>query len=1075
MTSRAWKGYLAASAIGGLAYYFVPPFAKSGPFFNVLGAASVVAILVGVRLHKPRRRLPWYLFAAGQAMFIMGDVITYNYPKLFHHEIPFPSIGDFFYLAVYPCLIAGILVLVKERSPGRDWPGLIDSLIISIGAALISWEFLMAPYASDHSLTLLVKMTSIAYPMADVLLLAVVVRLAVAGGRRESTFYLLVFGSVALLATDAAYGWIQLSGVIYQNGGPLEAGWLSFYVLWGAAALHPSMRRLADPSSRERHRFSRTRLGLLTSATLMAPLVQGIQALRGEPLDAQPVILGSVALFLLAMARMSGLVRRHELAEGRERSLREAGASLVAAADREGLYQAVIGAARDLVGQEYEVVLALSEESPDEFRIVARGGERRGLRAADAEGDGNPLDEPEAPAPTSLSMSWSLFDGLDSGRLETKVMPSGQHDELGLSGPAASVAVAPLLIKGELQGVLVAGGPSELSRTTLDAVGGLASQVALALESALLTEDLLLRRSEARFASLVQNSSDVITIIEPDSTIRYQSPSIRHVLGYDPGALIGMRLLDLIHPDDAPAFIRHLADLVHDPVVHPEVVEFKLRHMDDTWREVETLWSDLSLDSEVGGIVLNTRDVSERKAFERQLEHQAFHDAVTGLANRALFRDRVEHALARQQRDDRPIAVLFLDIDDFKTINDSLGHAAGDVLLTEVGGRVKGCLRAADTAARLGGDEFAMLLEDAGYARAAEVAERVMVALEEPMHVDGKDVFVRASMGIAIGDMDRRGVKGAEELLRNADVAMYTAKSQGKGRYQVFEPAMHSAVLKRLELKADLQRAVEKNEFILRYQPVVILLTGEVVGVEALVRWQHPERGLTEPMEFIPLAEETGLIVRLGEWILQEACRAGADLQRRFPKDPPISMSVNISPRQLQHQGLVDEVRRALSTTGIAPGSLVLEITETAMMLDTETAILRLNELKDLGVKLAIDDFGTGYSSLNYLRRFPVDILKVDRSFIEEISQGGEESILTASIIDLAGTLRLRPVAEGVERIEQLEHLLALHCELGQGFYFAHALDLDDLDAVFKAGKVPLVPGAEALRAAALKATDQQA
>src|SRR6185503_16353851 len=238
----------------------------------------------------------------------------------------------------------------------------------------------------------------------------------------------------------------------------------------------------------------------------------------------------------------------------------------------------------------------------------------------------------------------------------------------------------------------------------------------------------------------------------------------------DPGALIGMRLMDLIHPDDAPAFVRHLADLVHDPVVHSEVVEFRLRHMDDTWREVETLWSDLSLDSEVGGIVLNTRDVSERKAFERQLEHQAFHDAVTGLANRALFRDRVEHALARQQRDDRPIAVLFLDIDDFKTINDSLGHAAGDVLLTEVGGRVKGCLRAADTAARLGGDEFGILLEDAGYARAAEVADRVMVALELPMHVDGKDVFVRASMGIAIGDMDRRGVKGAEELLRNADV-----------------------------------------------------------------------------------------------------------------------------------------------------------------------------------------------------------------------------------------------------------------------------------------------------------------
>jgi EAL domain-containing protein (putative c-di-GMP-specific phosphodiesterase class I) len=378
---------------------------------------------------------------------------------------------------------------------------------------------------------------------------------------------------------------------------------------------------------------------------------------------------------------------------------------------------------------------------------------------------------------------------------------------------------------------------------------------------------------------------------------------------------------------------------------------------------------------------------------------------------------------------------------------------------------VKECLREADTAARLGGDEFGILLEDAGYTRAAEVAERVMAALESPIHVDGKDMFARASMGIVIGDLDRKGGKGAEELLRNADVAMYTAKSQGKGRYQVFEPAMHSAVLKRLELKADLQRAVDKGEFILRYQPVVVLLTGEVVGVEALVRWQHPERGLVEPMEFIPLAEETGMIVRLGEWILEEACREGAALQRRFPRDPPITMSVNLSPRQLQHHGLVGDVRRALKVSGLAPGSLVLEITETAMMLDTDTAIIRLNELKDLGVKLAIDDFGTGYSSLNYLRRFPVDILKVDRSFIDEISQGGEESVLTASIIELAGTLRLRPVAEGVERADQLDHLLSLHCELGQGYYFAHALDPKDLEEVFEAGRVPLLPGSETVEA----------
>jgi diguanylate cyclase (GGDEF)-like protein/PAS domain S-box-containing protein len=1051
---KAWKWYLAGGALGGLAYYFIPPMAKSGPFFNVLGASSVVAIVVGTRMHRPARRLPWYLFATGQALFIMGDVITYNYPTFFHHDIPFPSIGDVFYLGVYPCLIAGILVLVRERSPGGDRDGLIDSLIISIGAGLLSWEFLMSPYARDFSLTFLVKVTSIAYPMMDVLLLAVVVRLAVAGGRRGPAFYLLVFGTVALLATDAAYGMIQLSGVIYENGGPLEAGWLSFYLLWGAAALHPSMRSLSEAPPKERiRRFSRTRLALLTGSTLMAPLVLAIQHYRHEPLDIPIAVTASMCLFLLAMARMNGLVRTHEVAEGRERALRRAGASLVAAADREELYRAAIEATQRLVGDDAEVWLALTDSAPEEFRVVARGRPQ-------AEGD--PLEPPDRLGDDTgiiarSSLPAELFDALASRGWFEMTPPSEEHRRaLGVPESASSLSLAPLSSKGELSGLLLVATPDELSTTTLNAVSALASQVALAVESANLGEDLMRRRSEARFASLVQNSSDVITIIDPDTKIRYQSPSITHVLGYEPEPMVGTRLLDFIHPDDADTVLRRLAELVHDPVVHAEVVEFRMRHRDGAWREVETLWSDLSLDREVGGVVLNTRDISERKVFERQLAYQAFHDSITGLANRALFRDRVEHALARQQRDDRAVAVLFMDIDDFKTINDSLGHAAGDILLSEVGKRLKDCLRAADTPARLGGDEFAVLLEDSGYARAAEVAGRVMRMLEKPILVEGKEVFARASIGIAIGDHDRRGPDGAEEILRNADVAMYTAKSSGKGHYQVFEPAMHSAVLQRLELKADLQRAVDKHEFVLHYQPVVILETGEISGLEALVRWMHPERGLLPPMDFIPLAEETGLIVRLGQWILEEACNRAADLQVQFPRTPPLTMSVNLSARQLQHHDLIGDVERVLSSSGISPGSLVLEITETAMMQDTELAIIRLNDLKRLGVKLAIDDFGTGYSSLNYLRRFPVDILKVDRSFIEEINSGGDQSALTASIIELAGTLRLRPVAEGVERVEQLQRLLSLNCELGQGFYFARALDEEELRRVLAAGRVPV-------------------
>jgi diguanylate cyclase (GGDEF)-like protein/PAS domain S-box-containing protein len=1029
--NRAWLLYLVFGACGGVCYYFVPPFAKSGPFFNVLGASSVAAILVGTRLHKPARRGPWFLFAAGQALFILGDVITYNYPRLFHTEIPFPSIGDVFYLSVYPCLIAGILLLIRHRTPGRDRDSLIDSAIVAIGLGLLSWEFLMAPYARDFTLTMLVKLTSMAYPFMDVLLLAVVARLALGVGRREPSFYLLVSASIALLATDAAYGMIQLSGVIYQNGGPLEAGWLTFYVLWGAAALHPSMRGMSEPASKRDRRFPQGRLLVLGGASLMAPAVQAVQALRGEPIETPVVLAGSVALFLLAIARMNGLVHRHELAEARERALREATASFVAAADLESLYRATIEAIRKMVGEGPDIRLSLAADPGGDLEIVAADG------ASSSNGRGQVVD--------LLALPRWMVTELDQGRSVELIGPEDAFlSALCVDPPAGAVLIAPLTIREGTDGLVVVGSENELPHEVQDGVSALAAQIGLAMESAILTEDLHRRKSEARFKTLVQNSSDVMTIIAPDTTVRYQSPSVNRVLGYVPEQLIGTKLLDAVHPDDAPRMVNILAE-VADGRDGSGLLEFRWRHRDGTWLHVETLCSDLSDDPEVGGIVLNTRDVSERKVFEEQLEHQAFHDSITGLANRALFRDRVEHALERQQRDDRPISVLFMDIDDFKTINDSLGHAAGDQLLTVVGERVRRCLRAADTAARLGGDEFAVLLEDAGYGRAAEVAERIMKTLETPVHLGGKEVFVRASLGIAIGDEDRKGGRGVEELLRNADVAMYMAKSQGKGRYQVFEPEMHAAVLSRLELKADLQRAVEYGEFELFYQPVIVLETGRMSGVEALIRWRHPERGLVLPMEFIPLAEETGLIVRIGSWVLREACKEAATLQSKLPKDPPLTMSVNISARQLQHPGLTDDVRACLRSSALDPSSLIIEITETAMMQDAEMAIIRLNQLKDLGIKLAIDDFGTGYSSLNYLRRFPVDILKVDKSFIDEVSDGGEQSALTASIIKLAGTLQLLPVAEGIERAEQLDRLLELQCTLGQGFYFAEPLDVESV------------------------------
>jgi diguanylate cyclase (GGDEF)-like protein len=414
----------------------------------------------------------------------------------------------------------------------------------------------------------------------------------------------------------------------------------------------------------------------------------------------------------------------------------------------------------------------------------------------------------------------------------------------------------------------------------------------------------------------------------------------------------------------------------------------------------------------------------------------------------------VQHALERQSRDAQPISVLFMDLDDFKTINDSLGHAAGDQLLREVGERLRNSLRTADTAARLGGDEFAVLLEDGGDAvEAADVASRVLSSFDGPFHLENKDVFVRASIGIATATPEASdGPETAEELLRNADVAMYMAKEAGKARYQIFEPAMHDTALRRLELKADLQRAIDNHEFVLHYQPVIELRTGEISGVEALIRWKHPQRGMVPPLDFIPLAEETGLIVAIGRWVLAEASIQAVHLQERYPMREPLHMAVNLSARQLQRPEIAQDVAEILQQTGLDAPHLILEITESVMMADVELSLQRLTELKELGVKLAVDDFGTGYSSLNYIQQFPVDILKVDKSFIDAFNTADtRKSALTATIIKLAEDLDLLPVAEGIERADQLEKLLDLHCDLGQGYYFAKPLPLDGIDELLTA------------------------
>jgi diguanylate cyclase (GGDEF)-like protein len=458
-----------------------------------------------------------------------------------------------------------------------------------------------------------------------------------------------------------------------------------------------------------------------------------------------------------------------------------------------------------------------------------------------------------------------------------------------------------------------------------------------------------------------------------------------------------------------------------------------LREVDDRRRAEEAL----------------ARALEAERELEKQLRHQAFHDPLTGLANRARFMDRLEHALERAARSRRSVAILFMDIDDFKSVNDSLGHSAGDRLLMHVAERIAQHVRPGDTAARFGGDEFAMLLEEGVVSDdAIIVAERVTAALREPTTLEEKEVFVRASIGIAIADAG----DAPEEILRRADVAMYVAKAQGKGRFAIYDESMEESIVGRLELAGELQRAVERQEFVIHYQPSVSLIDSSIVGVEALLRWQHPMRGLLYPADFITVAEETGLILPIGAWVLREACVQAHRWQLEFGSDPPLTLAVNISARQVHQPGLRDIVAEALRDSGLPAASLVLEITETLMMQDAELSIERLAELKSLGIRLAIDDFGTGYSSLSYLRKFPVDILKIDKSFVDGVSRQGKEQELAQSIIELGQTLKLEIVAEGVEHPEQLGWLRSRKCDMGQGFFFSEAVEPDELTRLLRDG-----------------------
>ena len=763
----AWKVWLGLGLAMVLGYFALPSQQAQDYLYQVPGMLSALAVVAGVLLYRPIDRRPWLVLAAGLALTSAGDWTWVILDRVYGIE-PFPSVADVFYLAGMGLVAVALLWLVRGRVPGGDRAGFLDALIVAVGVGMVSWIFLMGPIVTDSSQSLVEIGVALAYPMLDILLLGVMIRLLLAPGRHVPSLRVLIAAVVAFLLADYPYAFLAL-GDTYQTGQLVDGGWLLGAAFWGVAALHPSMRYVADPVEAGDVRFSAWRLVLLAGASLMAPAALVVQGITGQPIDIPVIATGCIVLFLLVIARLGGVVN-----------------------------------------------------------------------------------------------------------------------------------------------------------------------------------DLR-------------------------STLR------------------------------------------------------------------------------------------QRQVLEAELERRALHDPLTGLANRLLFRDRLQHALARRNQG---VAVLFLDLDDFKTVNDTAGHGAGDQVLNSVAETLRRTVRPADTVARLGGDEFAVLMEDnPDVYQAGLVAGRLIEALAVPMTIAGVQRTVGASIGISLG---KDTTCTAADLMRDADIAMYVAKGKGKGRFSVFEAKTHESVVMGLELRGDLQQAIDEKQFELYYQPIVHLASKAVVGVEALVRWHHPTRGLLQPVDFIPLAESTGAIVPLGRWILARACHDAARWANEGNGDAAAAdrfVGVNLSALQLVQPGFADLVAAVLKSSGLAPHRLLLELTETTR-LDQEAGAANLAQLEQLGIRLAIDDFGTGWASFSQLRRIPFDIVKIDRTFVEHLSAGSRSESLITGIVDLARQLGISVIAEGIENDAQRARLQTLGATYGQGFFLGRPMPVAKLRKHLRPTPAPARTGTAAAPAA---------
>jgi diguanylate cyclase (GGDEF)-like protein/PAS domain S-box-containing protein len=1009
-------------------YYALP--GLHAETWGLLGLSGVLAIVAGVIINRPASALPWLLLAAANLSFVAGQLSFLILTELMRVKVPFPSFADILYLATYPLYAVGVFIFIRWRTVGGDRRSLIDALTLTAGLALLSWIYLVLPHVHSPGLSWLQKCFAIGYPLGDVLVLAMLARLLAPGRMRARSVQLLTIGTIGMLTSDVAYGLIQLHGT-FRNGTAVDLGWAIFYAAWGAAALHPTMADLTRPVARRPADVSPLRLVVLMLASFIAPALLLIRSLQHGNHDASVIAVFSAIIYLLVLIRLWDVATSLRRALGRERTVREAGAALASAVTVEKAAAAVKLAVADLLGPprpaqpSREVLLAVRDGGP--LRAVGAGHGHLG----------------------QLAETWLPRLGGSGPRLVTVAELGEQAD--ALPSGADAVLLCPLTLthrpSGDpLVGILAVAGEHRVLAGLSATIEILAGQAALAVERVTLNREVIRQGNQAYFRTLVQDTSDAILIVDDAGSIRYSTPSAAAIFG--DVSVEGARLLDLVGPADRDMVAAGLAGM-RDHTGQKTCGDWQIPRPDGKIVQVEVRCSDLRQDSTVGGLVLTLRDVTERRELENTLTHLAFHDTLTGLPNRLLFQDRIAHALAQARRDGTVVGVLFVDLDDFKVVNDTMGHGVGDELLAAAGLRLSGVVRDADTAARLGGDEFAVLIEHLPSAAAAEAfAERVVQAFSLPFTLADGSVMTTATVGIATTE-DSADVN---DLLRHADLALYAAKAAGKRGWQRYRPVLSAGLARRRELRTALEEAVASSAFTLAYQPIVALATGEIAGFEALLRWPHPRWGLLQPSQFIALAEETGAIVPIGSWVLEHASADLALWLGGSTGNTRPYMSVNVSARQFREAGFVDSVRQVLSATGLPASALMLELTESVLLPHDERVRADLADLRAGGIRLAIDDFGTGYSSLSYLKGLPADVVKIDKSFVDGIDASEQQRALVEGIIRMARTLQLEVIAEGIESEAQRDRLVTMGCRFGQGYLLAMPMAADEAEALVRAG-----------------------